>query len=175
MRYGLRKSCVMPNLGFIITIYPDTRSCVVRPRKHARTPVCYLREPKLRRFQPPVSRKLSSRFLRNLHILCSTYTPPSIPNLKEIALAVREIFALKSRLIFFVFFFFFAQNSKQFKVAQKRSSRASIFFKFGTHIKHEQSYNSSDFDGILSQFKRAICNFRSIFFEICCHAYRPEC
>ena len=72
--------------------------------------------------------------------------------------------------IFLLFFFFFAPNSRQFEVAQRRSSRTSIFFKFGTHIEHELSYNSSDFDGILSQFERAICNFRSIFFEICCHA-----
>ena len=52
------------------------------------------------------------RFLRNLYILCSTYTPPYIPNLKEIAPAVREIFVLKSRLIFFVFFFFLLLRTK---------------------------------------------------------------
>ena len=100
---------------------PDTWSCVVRPRKHVRTPVCYLHEPKLRRFRPPVSRKLSSRFIRNLFILCSTYTPPAIPNLKEIALVVREIFFLKSHLIFFVFFFFFsfALKQKYFQIASR--------------------------------------------------------
>ena len=86
---------------------PDTRSCVVRPRKDARTQVCYLREPELRRFQPPVSSKLPRRFLRNLFSYCSTYTRPSIPNLRKMAPAVREIFVLKSRLIFFVFIYLF--------------------------------------------------------------------
>ena len=38
------------------------------------THVCYLREPKTRRFLPFVVQKLLSRFLPNLYILCPTYT-----------------------------------------------------------------------------------------------------
>ena len=88
-------------------------------KRNARTHVCYLHEPKFCRFKPSVSQKLSRRFLRNLYILCPTYTPPLIPNLKEIASVVREIFVLKNRPIFFVFFFFFfffAPKLKSFKV-----------------------------------------------------------
>ena len=46
---------------------------------------------------------LTSGFLPNLHILCSTYTSPYI---LLITPAVHEIFVLENHPIFFVFFFF---------------------------------------------------------------------
>ena len=86
------------------------------------------------RFQPPVSRKLSRRFLRNLYILCSTYTPPSIPNLKEIAPAVREIFVLENRLIFFVFFF--SSSSHQTPTFLKARKNDLLVLRFSSNLVH---------------------------------------
>ena len=53
--------------------------------------------------------KLPSRFLPNLYIFCLTYTLLHISKLKEIALALLEIFVPKNCPIFFTFFSF-AQN-----------------------------------------------------------------
>ena len=62
--------------------------------------------------QPSVSPKLLSRFLPNLYIFCFTYTLLHISKLKEISLAVHEIFVPKNFSIFFTFSLFFTQNYK---------------------------------------------------------------
>ena len=87
----------------------------------------------------------------------------------------RDIRSQKSSDFLRILFFSSSHQTKNiFKATQKPSSRASISFKFGTHIELYKAYKRSDFDGILSQFERAIRNFRAIFFEIFCHAYRTD-
>ena len=87
-------------------------SAVKKTKKTCGTQVCYLPVPQSFQIQPSVSPKLLSPFLPNLCIFCLTYTLFHISNLKEIALAVLEIFAPKYYPIFFTFFFSFAQNYK---------------------------------------------------------------
>ena len=69
-----------------------------RPRKQKKTcstQVCYLLVPQSCQIQHSVSPKLLSRFLPNFYNLCLTYTLLHISKLKEIALAVLEIFVSK--------------------------------------------------------------------------------
>ena len=64
-------------------------------------------------------RKYSADFYQILiQIFCSTYTLPLIPKLKEIVLAVYEIFLPKSCLIFFIFSSSSHQNKNLFNHAK---------------------------------------------------------
>ena len=109
----------------------------VHPRKNLWNTMCCLHELKLCRFQPLVSQKLSSWFPPNLYITCSTYTPPLIPNVKEIALSVCEIFTLKNNLIFFLLIFFCSLHQK----INFKSCKSIVFMLwFPSNLVHIWSY-----------------------------------
>ena len=72
-------------------------------KMHGYTSVLFMRPVKLTSYNSKYRADFHQLYI---HILLPSYTIPYIPNLKEIALAVPEIWVTKNRLIFFLFFFF---------------------------------------------------------------------
>ena len=124
---------------------------------HAGTPVCYLRNRLISRFQPIITQTLWHLFLPNLHILMCSYTVPYKPNLKKIAQAVPEIRVPETRRIFFIFFFFFAPNNKSIR---KLCSCAPISTKFGAQVALPKPYISTKFGTICSKIEENMSDSR---------------
>ena len=103
-KYGTDNPILTKEMGVNTDIKTHSSvSLAKKTKKTCGTQVCYLPVPQSCQIQPSVSPKLLNQFLPNLYIFCLTHTLLDMSNLKEITLAVLEIFVPKNYPIFFTF------------------------------------------------------------------------